>query len=114
MDGPEKTWRDALAEGKLLLPVDRETGEAFFPPRVAAPGSGHAVDWIEASGRGKIHSRSVVHPRPPEEPYAVVLVDLDEGARVMGNAPTDIAIGTAVRVAIDRSGEEPRLLFSPA
>lgn len=114
MDGPEKIWRDALGAGKLLLPVDRETGKAFFPPRVAAPGTGNDIDWIEASGRGTIHSVSVVHPRPPEEPYAVVLVDLEEGARVMGNAATDIEIGTAVTVEIDCSSNEPHLLFSPA
>ena len=118
MDGPGKIWRDALDEGRLLLPVDAGTREAFFPPRVAAPGTGNAVDWIEASGGGVVHSVSIVHPRPPEAPYAVVLVDLDEGVRIMSGVPRiepdKVAIGMKVVARIDRSGDEPLLLFDPA
>jgi uncharacterized OB-fold protein len=55
------------------------------------------VEWRPASGRGTLHSFTVVHraPPPPEGavdgawagtvPYVVALVDLDEGVRLMAN-----------------------------
>jgi uncharacterized protein len=49
---------------------------------------------------GVVYATTVVH-RPDEDPYNVCLVDLDEGARVMGRveglAPTDVTIGLRVQ-----------------
>jgi len=118
MSGPERQWRDALAEGRLILPRDISSGRCFFPPRVASPHSGGPWDWVEASGRGTVHSTSIIHPRPPEAAYNVVLVELDEGPRLMsrvdGVAPEEVAIGMKVVARIDRDGAEPLLLFVPA
>ena len=118
MVGPEKMWRDALAEGRLMLPRERASGRCFFPPRVAAPSSGGSWDWVEASGRGTVYSTSVVRPRPPETPYNVALVELDEGPRLMsrveGIAPEAVKIGLKVIARLDRDGPEPLLLFEPA
>ncbi len=118
MSGPEQQWRDALSEGRLLLPREKASGAYFFPPRVVAPGSGGDWEWAEASGRGTVHSVSVVHPRPPAAPYAVVLVDLDEGPRLMsqvdGIGPEAIAIGMPVVARIDRAGDAAVLRFDPA
>ncbi|MBS7670073.1 Zn-ribbon domain-containing OB-fold protein [Croceicoccus gelatinilyticus] len=115
MKGPEAEWREALAEGRLLLQRTAD-GKAVFPPRVAAPGTGEGgLEWFEASGRGTIYSLTWVQRRPPQEPYNVVLVDLDEGARLMSRvedvAPDTLEIGQEVEAYIDRSGEEPVLLF---
>ncbi len=115
--GPEEEWRAALAQGELRLQRARRSGRCFFPPRVAEPGTGdRAWEWIVASGAGTIYSVTVVHPRAPEEPYNVVLVDLAEGVRVMGRVTgsKNVAIGMEVRARIDRTGPEPLLLFEPA
>lgn len=62
-----------------------------------------------------IYSVTVVHPRPPAGPYNVVLVDLEEGVRVMGRVVgSDATIGMAVSARIDRDGPEPLLLFERA
>lgn len=118
MGGPEQQWRDALAEGRFLLPRDKTSGACFFPPRVVAPGTGNEWEWVEASGRGSIYSVSVVHPRPPEKPYAVVLVDLEEGPRLMsqvdGIDPAAIRIGMPVVARIERNGDDAVLKFDPA
>ena len=101
-----------------MLPRVISTGRCFFPPRVAAPQTGEAWEWIEASGRGTVYSVSIVHPKPPEAAYNVVLVELDEGPRLMsrveGVALEQVVIGMKVVARIDREGAEPLLLFDPA
>lgn len=113
----EAHWREALIEGRLLLQRDRETGKAYFPPRIAGS-KGQALEWFEATGRGVVYSVTVIHPRPPKEPYNVVLVDLEEGARVMsrvdGVPAQEVAIGMPVIASIEQSQEGPLLIFHPA
>jgi hypothetical protein len=67
----------------------------------------NSLDWdtIESSGRGTVYSYVMPHkPRFPmfEYPYIVVLVELDEGVRLVSNlceiAPDDIRVGMAVEV----------------
>ncbi|KHK93184.1 Zn-ribbon domain-containing OB-fold protein [Novosphingobium malaysiense] len=118
MSGPEAHWRAALAEGRFLLQRTAE-GTAIFPPRVAAPGRGEpTLEWFEASGRGTVYSLSWIQRRPPAAPYNVALIDLEEGARLMSRVEDvdagALAIGMPVEAFIDRSGEEPILLFRPA
>ena len=61
------------------------------PPRArcAACGS-EEVEWALASGRGRVYSWTITHrPLDPafaaEVPYAVLVVEMDEGPRVVGN-----------------------------
>jgi uncharacterized OB-fold protein len=115
--GPEAQWRQALGEGRFMLQRARGSGACFFPPRTAEPGTGDTDwEWIEASGEGAVYSVTIVHPRPPEAPYNVVLVDLAEGPRMMGRVTGDdaVGIGMAVRARIDTSAGEPIVLFDPA
>lgn len=117
--GPERHWRAALAEGRFLLQRARSSGTVFFPPRLMEPGSGDDEwDWIEASGLGTVHAVTVIYPKPPLEPRAVVLVDLDEHVRLMseveGVAAEAIAIGLRVRARIGERDGAPLLLFDAA
>jgi uncharacterized OB-fold protein len=55
-----------------------------------------------AVGNGVARARTVVHRAPDDAfrgavPYVLVLVDLDEGVRVMGHAAPAVAIGDRVR-----------------
>jgi uncharacterized protein len=117
--GPEAQWRSALAEGRLLLQRSASDGAYVFPPRTMAPGSGSDdLEWIAASGQGTVYSVTVISPKPPLEPYNVVLVDLDEGPRVMsrveGLAAAEVKIGMRVQARIGEHDGEPILLFDPA
>jgi uncharacterized protein len=117
--GPEQHWRDALAEGKLLLQRARTSGTVFFPPRLAEPGVGdEELDWIEASGMGTVHAVTVIGRKPPEPAYNVVLVDLDEHVRLMsrvdGVAAEDVRIGMRVRARITEEAGAPLLVFEVA
>lgn len=118
MAGPEAVFLAHLAEGRLMLQRARGSGRAVFPPRLAEPGTGDtALDWIEAAGRGTVHSVTVQYPRPPAPPHAVVLVDLDEGVRMLSHMPdTDaesIRIGDRVRARIVTGGDVPMVVFDP-
>jgi uncharacterized protein len=115
--GPEAQWRAALGEGRFLLQRDVQTGEAVFPPRL--DGCGHAgLEWFEASGRGQVYSVTVVAQRPPAEPYNVVLVDLEEGPRLMatveGALAGEVRIGMQVAARIIERDGEALLVFHPA
>jgi uncharacterized OB-fold protein/acyl dehydratase len=82
-------------------------GKLRHPPRPMCPHC-RSVDreYVVASGRGKVYS-FVIHHRPEvpgrEHPFAVVLVELEEGTRIVGNvvdyAPDKVHIGMPVRVA---------------
>jgi len=114
---PEAHWRAALAEGRFLLQRDPADGTFHFPPRLAAKHGG-TLEWVEASGRGTIYSVTEIRRRPPEPSYAVVLVDLAEGPRLMsrvdGIAAEEVAIGMPVRAAIAQENEGPLLVFHQA
>ncbi len=61
------------------------------------------LEWRKAAGRGVVYAMTSVARAPSEEfrplaPYALALVDLDEGARLMGHAAPGLAIGDPVSV----------------
>ncbi len=95
---------EGLAARKLLF--QSFGGRLRHPPGPMDPLTG-ALDFaiVEASGRGTIHSFVIIHqPRMPgfDYPLPVVLVELDEGVRIVANMidadPADVAIGRAVTV----------------
>jgi uncharacterized OB-fold protein len=70
------------------------------------PACGHVspVDAI-SNGVGVVHASTLVLRAPSDEfraiaPYRIVLVDVDEGFRMMGHADASLAIGDRVRVEI--------------
>ena len=73
-------------------------GSAVFPPRLAQPGTGAPLTWATSAGRGAVHAATVVRRRG-EPPASVVLVDLDEGFRMMSAVVGRRARGRAHRAA---------------
>ena len=85
------------------------------PPRArcAVCGSDES-EWALASGRGHVYTWTITHrPIDPgfadELPYAVLVVEMEEGPRVVGNlrslAPTELTIGLAVEVVFEPVAE---------
>jgi uncharacterized OB-fold protein len=108
-------WEGARAD-KLLLQQCGDCGTVRFFPRYLCTecGSDH-TDWTEASGRGTVHSFTIVHRAAFPEfqvqtPYVVALIDLEEGPRMMTNIVGDdalnVAIGDAVTVEFEERGNE--------
>jgi hypothetical protein len=82
------------------------------------------ADWVVVSGRGTVFSFNVMHQvyHPgfaAEVPYAVVIVQLAEGVKMLSNlvgvAPHDVRIGMPVRVVFEDLTDEVTLpKFAPA
>lgn len=104
-----------LREHRLLLKHCRDCGKAHFYPRELCPYChGDALDWREASGDGEVYSFTIVRRPPPamkgREPYAVALVTLAEGPRMMApltGCPVEaVHIGQRVRIGFDRVDDD--------
>lgn len=114
--GPAAEWRTALRQGRFLIQRSEESGAFHFPPRVAQAGHG-ALFFEEASGFGTVYAATLIRAKPPAHSYNVVIVELDEGPRLMSRVAVpegaSVAIGLRVQAFIDSTGEEPIVLFRP-
>jgi uncharacterized OB-fold protein len=97
---------NGLREHKLLIQRCSGCGALRNPPRPMCPKC-RSLEWdsIESSGRGIVYSYVMPHqPRFPffDYPYIVVLVELDEGVRLVSNLvdiePVDVTVGMPVQV----------------
>src|SRR5690606_22620115 len=69
------------AQGELAYQRS-SSGEALFFPLLVDPADAAAVpQWAISQGLGRVHSVTVVHHRN-ETPFALGLIDLDEGFRM--------------------------------
>ena len=81
----------AAREGRLVVQRCRKCGHRRFPPReICSRCLARDAEWVPSSGRGTVLSYNVMHQvyHPgfaAEVPYAVVLVELEDGARMISN-----------------------------
>lgn len=82
---------EAAKRHELLMPRCRLCDRLFFYPREVCPVCLRSeIDWQPVSGRGRLHSYTVIHqPANPafreDAPYVYALVQLDEGPRMIAN-----------------------------
>jgi uncharacterized OB-fold protein len=79
---------DGVAEGKLLIQRCADCGALRHPPAPMCGDCGSlAWDTQPSSGRGRVYSWIESHHpnRPDEAPRIVILVELDEGVRLVSN-----------------------------
>lgn len=78
----------ALSGGRFLVSRCSSCGHHTFPPKRVCPRCRQPeTQWRELAGRGRLYSLTRVHAGPPrfasEMPYAVAIIDLDEGVRLV-------------------------------
>ena len=116
---PLAVYEQHLREGRLAYQFSRVANRAVFQPRIACPWTGSTdLEWRISKGVGTVHAVTVVHGR--EGPtHNVVLVDLDEGFRLMSRVdvpdPQAVRIGLRVRARIHapEDGGLPYPVFEP-
>jgi uncharacterized OB-fold protein len=97
---------DAATEGRLVAQKCVACGRLQHPPRPMCP-TCHSLEMttVDLAGTGSIYSFAILHhPQHPAfaYPLVAVLVDLDEGIRILSNLvdidPRDVRIGLPVEV----------------
>lgn len=99
-DADTAAYWQGLRDGKLLLQHCDDCGNVqYYQQGICRNCGGEHLVHRPASGRGTVHSFSVVHRAPGpafkgEVPYAVLLVELAEGPRMIstytGGTPEDV------------------------
>ncbi len=113
--GPEAEFRAHLRQGRFMLQRSRSTGRHVFYPRLMIPGSGETdLDWVPASGNGRIYAITVNRAR--EGAWNIAIVELEEGVRLLSRIEgvETAPIGARVRARIAEIDGAPELVFDLA
>ena len=116
---------DAAKRHELLMPRCKRCDRLFFYPREVCPVCLQAdIDWQPVSGRGRVHSFTVIHqPANPafreDVPYVYAMIQLEEGTRMISNVvgcpPGDVHIDMPVAAVYEDVTPEVTLVkFRPA
>jgi hypothetical protein len=116
---------EAARRHELVAQRCLDCGTFRFPAReVCSHCLSRRADWQRVSGKGRVFTLAVMHQAnhpwfAARAPYAVTVIELDEGARmlsaVVGREPHAIAIGMPVQVSFDDVTPEISLpVFRPA
>lgn len=115
---------DGTREHEIRLQRCNACAHAYFPPRPFCPACGNRkVSVFKASGRAWLYSY-IIHHRPVPgftPPYAIAVVQLEEGPRMMTNivdcpqTPEALQLDMALEPAFVKLDDEITLpLFRPA
>lgn len=116
-------WEGAR-QGELRLQTCDSCRHIYFPPRPFCPKCGcRNVSIVMASGRASLFSYVINHRPAPgfEAPYAIAVVQLEEGPRMMTNivecpqTPEALQLDMALEVVFEKLDDQISLpLFRPA
>ena len=114
---------DGTKEGELRLQRCHDCGHVYFPPRPLCPAcSSRNVEAFAASGRGSLLSYVINQRQHPsfDSPYAIALVQLEEGPTMMSNivdceqTPEALVLDMPLTVTFEYHGDIAIPLFRPA
>ena len=117
--GPQAHYFKQLACGVFEIQHCKSCGlHQFFPRVLCQHCGGTSLEWVRPSGKGEIYSYSIVRRKPEHGgDYNVVLIDLEEGVRVMsrvqGVEPDQVSIGLPVRAYVEVGDGRGTLYFKP-
>lgn len=115
---------DGAKNGELLLQKCSSCDHTYFPPRPFCPKCGSRdVQVIKASGKGRLYSYIINHLPAPgmKPPFAVAVVELEEGPRMMSNilecepTPEALQLDMPLEVTFEKLSDDIALpQFKPA
>ncbi len=86
-----KPFWEATKRHELVMPRCKKCDHFFFFPRVVCPVClSPDIEWVQVSGKGRLHTWTVVrqpaHPGFKDDvPYIYAVIQLDEGPRMISN-----------------------------
>jgi uncharacterized OB-fold protein len=116
---------DGCAAGELRIQRCTACGKPYFYPRPVCPACGSPnVEWFTASGRATLYSYVINHRAAPgfagDVPYAIAVVQLEEGPRMMSNivglpaTPEALVLDMPLQVTFETRGDVSLPQFQPA
>ncbi len=116
---------DAAKQGRLAIQRCADCAKPVFYPRRACPHCfSEKLEWMNASGRGTVHSYMVVHNNTPSAfvgdiPCVVAVMRFAEGVQMLSNIvqcnPDVVRCDMPVEVVFERLNDEFTLpKFRPA
>lgn len=121
-DSDSAEYWEGLARGELRLQRCTACATAQFYPRSQCASCGGDVEWFTASGRGTVHTFTIVRSHWAEPfsslvPFTLAIVELAEGPRMMTNltgiAPEDVRIDLPVELHPVSAGDVTLPFFTP-
>ena len=106
-----------LTEGRLLVQWCDDCNRSIHYPRIHCPHClGKSLRWKESSGRGTVQAYTIVHTHPDpffksKVPYAVALIEIEDGVTLMSNlvdvemSSEAICVGMPVKARFQRVAE---------
>jgi uncharacterized OB-fold protein len=120
IDDTNRPHWEGAQKGELRVQHCKSCGTYRYPPaRWCSECLSEDIEWVKVSGKGAVWSWCVFHRQyfkgfDEEMPYAVVLVELDEGPKLYSNlvgvSKDDIRIGMRVRAAFEQATPELTLV----
>lgn len=114
-------YTNGLREGVLRYQHCGACGGAQTLARYACQNCGArgALHWRDAAGTGSVYAVTEVARAPSDAfralaPYTLVIVQLDEGPRLMGHAASGVRIGERVRAGFFEHQGASLIRFEPA
>lgn len=117
--GPDAMYTAYVEQGSFRIQLCRSCAKHVFFPRVICPHCGSVeLGWVEPSGRGTVYAASLITGKPGTgTDYAIVLVDLEEGVRMMSRvedcARDQVHIGLPVQAHIVERDGRKLVVFVP-
>jgi uncharacterized OB-fold protein len=115
MPTPSRYWREIPQRYRLEAAKCKNCGYIAFPPRLVCPRcQSRAFEKIILADAGKIVTYTIIRvpPQPfsDQAPYAVGIVDLDDGVRLMGQvvdcAFEELKVGQRVKIEFRKIYQE--------
>ncbi len=111
-----KPFWDGCKRHELLIQKCMDCKNPIFSPKLFCPHClSTRLEWVKASGKGRVYSYTVVYSYGPTEfsedtPYIVAVVELEEGVRMMSNivecTPGRVKCDIKVEVVFDDITED--------
>lgn len=117
--GPDEEFHRRLAAGTFYLQKCSNCASHIFYPRAICPECGaNELEWVTASGKGKVYSTSIIRQKPERGgDYNFAVIELAEGPRMVSRVenipPLDVAIDMAVQARITEEDQGPYVVFDP-
>lgn len=114
---------DGTKRGELLLQKCDHCNGVYFPPRPFCPScASKRVNVMQASGKARLYSYVINHRQHPsfDGPYAIAVVELEEGPRMMTNivdcpqTPEALVLDMPLEVTFEKVNDDISVpLFKP-